>query len=77
MPTYNKVSDTAIEVTTPTTSILTLDVLAQRRADLVSQQNAITAQIAEIDSQEASFRALGVVTQAEYDAAHPVDIATN
>ena len=68
MATYEKVNDTTVKVIVPIESFQTIDMLLRDKENLLSNNLATNTQIDAIDAQIEAFRALGVMTQAEYDA---------
>ena len=66
--TYKKLSDTAVEVTTPVVSIMTIDVLLAEREQCLKKIDLANERIAEIDAQVIEFKNLQVLTNDEYVA---------
>ena len=68
MATYEKVNDTTVKVIESIESFQTLDMLLRDRKNLLNNKLSTNTQIDAVDTQFEAFRALGVMTQAEYDA---------
>ena len=65
---YEKVNPTTVKVTVPVESFQTIDMLLRDRKNLLNNKLSTIDQIDAIDTQFEAFRALGVMTQVEYDA---------